>query len=225
MQKIEFLKQQGDEWYRRNSSALANFSSENDLLTDLISQTCKTSSAIGEVGCSYPVRLQYLANKYAAFGFGIDPSKRAIENGKSSFPALSLQVGTAEKLPWEDSSIDILIYGFCLYLCDRQDLFLIASEGNRVLKDEGYLVVHDFLTPHPLRVPYLHCKGIYTYKFDHSLLWKWNPHYLEVRRHVYDHCSPHKYAGSSFNLLERTGIVILKKSSTIAAYQEFRLES
>ncbi|MGB6911936.1 MAG: hypothetical protein WBE42_04170 [Pseudolabrys sp.] len=41
-------------------------------------------------------------------------------------------------------TIDLLIYGWCLYLCDREDLFKIVTEGDRILKDSGYLVVYDF---------------------------------------------------------------------------------
>ena len=46
-------------------------------------------------------------------------------------------MGTADKLPFEDQSVDILVYGFCLYLCDREDMFNIAAEANRVIKSSG----------------------------------------------------------------------------------------
>ena len=36
-------------------------------------------------------------------------------------------VGTAKALPLVERSVGLLIYGFCLYLCDRDDLFRMAA--------------------------------------------------------------------------------------------------
>ena len=43
-----------------------------------------------------------------------------------------------------DNFFDMIILGFCLYLCDRNKLFKIASEVDRVLKENSYLVIIDF---------------------------------------------------------------------------------
>ena len=41
-------------------------------------------------------------------------------------------------------SVDLLIYGFCLYLCDRDYPFMIVAEAHRVLKPQAWLAILDF---------------------------------------------------------------------------------
>jgi ubiquinone/menaquinone biosynthesis C-methylase UbiE len=78
-------------------------------------------------------------------GAGLDPSAKAISALNDA--GLRGVVGTAEALPQADQSVDLLIYGFCLYLCDRDDLFQIAAEAHRVLKPKSWLAILDFRAP------------------------------------------------------------------------------
>ena len=55
---------------------------------------------------------------------------------EKKFPDVKLKIGTAEKLKFEDDKFDLIIFGFCLYLCDREDLIKIVDETNRVLKKQ-----------------------------------------------------------------------------------------
>jgi len=72
-----------------------------------------------------------------------------------------------------------------LYLCDPEDYFEIAFEGNRVLKDEGYLIIHDFdvIDERSRRVPYKHKEGIFSHHVAFENLWAGHPWYqvLETR--------------------------------------------
>ena len=74
--------------------------------------------------------------------FGIDPSKKAIKIAQEL--GINAKVGTAEKLPFIDKEFDLIIFGFCLYLCDTNDLFKIAYEANRVSKVESWISIIDF---------------------------------------------------------------------------------
>ena len=56
---------------------------------------------------------------------------------KNNYKLNSIKIGTAEKLPFEENYFDILIFGFCLYLTDSEDLFKISSEAYRVTKKVG----------------------------------------------------------------------------------------
>ena len=87
-----------------------------------------------EIGCGQGLRLQELKNKKNWITNGLDPSFEAFKNGKRK--GINVYQGTADKLPFNDRSMDILIYGFCLYVCDYEDLFQIAAEADRVLKNE-----------------------------------------------------------------------------------------
>jgi len=72
---------------------------------------------------------------------------------------------------------DIVVFGFCLYLCDREDLFRIAQEADRVLKPDGWLIIHDFFAKTPTRREYHHKPGLFSYKMDYRRLFDWHPAY------------------------------------------------
>ncbi len=74
-------------------------------------------------------------------------------------------------------SLDVIIYGFCLYLCDRDELFKIVSEGDSALKDGGYIIVHDFYACSPHARNYKHKEGIKSFKMNYASLWLGNPAY------------------------------------------------
>ena len=68
--------------------------------------------------------------------------KKGVEKGVSK--GISAKIGTADQLDFEDKYFDFVIFWFCLYLCDRDDLFQIAKETDRVIKNEGFIIVLDF---------------------------------------------------------------------------------
>ena len=88
----------------------------------------------------------------------------------------------SSNLPFEDNQFDLIIFGFCLYLCDRDDLFLITSEANRVLKNQAWVAIFDFYSPFPYSNKYSHKEGIFSYKMDHSTMFTWHPYYNESFR-------------------------------------------
>jgi SAM-dependent methyltransferase len=96
-----------------------------------------------------------------------------------------VQQGTADILPFKDHYFDIIIFGFCLYLCDREDLFRIASEADRVLGEPGWLLILYFFSPFPKKNVYHFCKGVQSYKMDYRTLFTWHPH--KVIRWITEH--------------------------------------
>lgn len=87
-------------------------------------------------------RLNYIGNSINCSISGVDPSLDAINQCKLN--NIDAIVGTADSLAYKDNSFDIVIFGFCLYLCDRDDLFRISMEADRVLNKEGWLIIQDF---------------------------------------------------------------------------------
>ncbi len=173
-QADEFEKGEGDAWFTRNKDKLGL---EEDPVIDLIEQHVENVGFVFEVGCANGWRLKRIEELWGSIVSGVDPSREAINAAvKLDIPAY---YGTAKNLGWIDSgSVDILIYGFCLYLCDPEDYFEIALEGDRVLKDGGYLIIHDFdANGVPRRVPYEHKKGIFSYHFEFERLWESHPWY------------------------------------------------
>lgn len=193
-QKDIFLQSEADAWYRRNQAALAqrDFSSEDPVVSAILEIAATRSAGdaplrILEVGCGEGRRLAWLAQHLGAEVYGVEPSSLAVEQARSR--GVDAARGTADALPYEDGRFDILIYGFCLYLCDRQDLFRIAQEADRVLKPDAWLVINDFHAQAPVRREYHHRPGVYSYKMDYRKLFDWHPAYACHAHRVSHHAT------------------------------------
>lgn len=121
---------------------------------------------------------------------GIEPSVEAVALARQN--GLEVYQGTAGSLPFPDKSFDIVIFGFCLYLCDRDDLFRIAQEADRVLMNPGWLIIHDFFSPTPLEKVYHHLPELFSFKMDYRKLFTWHPAYT-CFRHTILHHEKHQY--------------------------------
>jgi len=213
-QRETFLAREGDEYYRRNRERLTDVASlaEYDLVLRGVKSIGLQPRAILEIGCSNGWRLEAFRREFAASCVGIDPSREAISEGRSLFPALQLSTGTADSLPFADAAFDLVILGFCLYLCDRRDLFRIAYEVDRVLADPGYLAILDFHPPFPYRNEYHHHPGIYTYKWDYAKIFLGNPAYSLIWMNVFGHRDPADIRDPD----ERVSVSILYKNVDLA---------
>jgi ubiquinone/menaquinone biosynthesis C-methylase UbiE len=173
-QKEIFLEIEGNNWHERNNQAIKNRNFELDSICKLIEKIDKKSdNVIFEVGCSAGQRLEYLASLGYIIG-GIEPSESAVKNAR--LKGLDVFQGTADELKIDDNSVDILIFGFCLYLVDPSDYFKIASEAYRVIRDNGFIIIHDFAPKTYYKKDYKHLEGINSYKFDFTQILLAHPH-------------------------------------------------
>ena len=181
-QKEIFLKDEGDKWFSRNSN---NFSYNDPVVESLKNLKIEYESVL-EIGCSNGYRLNSLDKKGVKL-YGIDPSLKAIDNGKKNFKNLKLSQGTADILDFEDNKFDLLIFGFCLYLVDSDDLFKVSSEANRVLKNNGHLIIYDFEPSNEYFKDYHHKKGVLTHKMDYSKMFSWSKTYVHRYKQIFNH--------------------------------------
>ena len=187
-QSEHFINGEGEAWLKRNKAKLPV---KNDPVIEALKQHPEIQpGGIVEVGAANGWRLSILREHYNCSAEGIDPGASLTEWSKSG-----VYRGTADNLRFPDNDFDLVIYGFCLYLCDREDLFKIVAEGDRVLKDGGYLMIYDFAAA-PHSKEYHHKPGILSYKMDYAHLWLGNPAYTLVARHYFP---------------EATSVAILKK--------------
>ena len=181
--KKYFLKKGGDDYFFRNKNKIINF--KNELLSKVIIDNLNNKLVnVLEVGCSDGSRLLYLSKKYKKINFfGIDPSSAALKNKK-----IFLKKGTADQLPFKKNFFDIIIYGFCLYLTDNQDLIKIVYEADRVLKKNGIIVILDFYSKKVKYREFSHKPGHYVRKMDYSKLFSWSPNYkiLSFKKEKYE---------------------------------------
>ena len=137
-QKEIFINGEGDAWLKRNkregSLSSDNMQVNKFIFEYLLSLPIPNSKKIRliEVGCGDGSLLFNLKKNREWQLYGIDPSKKAIKIAKDY--GINASVSTAEKLPFDDDTFDLIIFGFCLYLCDTTDLFKIAYEAHRTFK-------------------------------------------------------------------------------------------
>ena len=201
---------EGDRWFFRNQGALG---AKNDPVVDYLRGRGQGLGVVAEVGCADGWRLFSLARLGLCSMtncHGIDPSAAAIANGIRQWPQLNLSVGTAESIALETASVDTLIFGFCLYLVDINDLFKVAAESNRVLASGGRIVIFDFMTKASYKNKYVHRDGVYSHKMDFSKMFEWHPDYLLESRISYSHSEIDR-PSIPVDLDEWVGISVLKK--------------
>jgi len=188
-QKEIFEASEGNAWFHRNKEShhLCNKDWKDDDIFNFMKDIDFLPKEVLELGTSNGKRLHLLNEFYKCEGVGIDPSSDAVEDGKKRFPEISLLIGTADKLPFEDNSFDTIIVSFFLLMCDREDLFKIAMEIDRCLQDGGVLIIRDFYPLSPYKNTYGHLKGLYSYKMDYSDMFTWNPAYTEIAKDLSSH--------------------------------------
>src|SRR6266850_7200380 len=167
-QEDEFLKGEGDAWHRRNVDKPRRLH-----ILEATKSLPIPKKAI-EFGCGDGLNIGYINVAYEWEAVGIDPSHEAIASARKTYPKFKFITGTAS-YQFLLKEHDLVIYGFCLYLCDRDTLSHVVSVGDLALKDGGHLIIHDFDPEYPHKVPYHHKDGLFSYKMDYSKLWLANP--------------------------------------------------
>jgi SAM-dependent methyltransferase len=188
-QKDSFLVSEGDAWFARNEGALAS----RDWATDPVClklaalPTATARPRVLEIGCGDGSRLAYLAGRGKFEVAGVDPSAKAV--------ARALQRGvqavqsTADRLPFADESFEVVIFGFCLYLCDDTDLFRIAAEADRVAAAASWVLILDFNARAPVYKPYHHRPGIQSRKMPYESMFLWHPAYTLASFDKFQHAT------------------------------------
>jgi ubiquinone/menaquinone biosynthesis C-methylase UbiE len=205
-----FLQSEADSWFERNFSQHVKKDREHDLALQFLLKQDLTNKSVVELGCADGWRLADLNKEFDCSCIGIEPSTKAVEVGQERYgEEIRLLTGTAADTGLENNSADIVIAGFCLYLCDRSELFKIAYEIDRILKEGGLLLIVDFLPPFAYKNPYHHKEGLSSYKMDYSQMFVWNPEYTMMCLEVAD-LTNHIAGDNSPDT--RVGLTVLKKS-------------
>ena len=180
-QNDAFRRGEGDAYFERNQ---LSGNPTPTWVEETLADYAPFGGSVLEVGCSDGRRLEALRSLRPDLVTlsGVDPSVAAIDSGQESWPHLDIHVSTADDLTCVTGGYDIVFFGFCLYLCDRDDLFTIAAAAHTKVKIGGIIAILDFDPPSPAKRQYAHLNGLWSYKMDYSQLWACNPEYTEVNR-------------------------------------------
>jgi ubiquinone/menaquinone biosynthesis C-methylase UbiE len=214
-QKSVFLKSEGNAWYKRNRMARGENKSHRCLdekifaaIGKCFEASTRTPKKLLEIGCSDASQFRTLEKKFHLDCTGLEPSQEAVRAGKKN--KAKVLRGTAEALPFRDKKFDIVVFGFCLYVCDREDLFQIAFETDRVLKSQGWIVILDFYSKFPRRRRYHHARGVFSYKCNPATMFEWNPNYTLYFHELASHSGRSAYADQAEDLV---CISVLRKNN------------
>src|SRR5437016_396286 len=106
-----FLHSEGDAWFTRNREAVARrkLPDEDAILRELLDLFPGKSQPprILEIGCGEGTRLSWLMLNLDATCFGLEPSPQAVAAARNR--GVNAQRGTADALPFEARSFDVVI--------------------------------------------------------------------------------------------------------------------
>jgi ubiquinone/menaquinone biosynthesis C-methylase UbiE len=240
-QKEAFVQYEADAWFERNKSAvLEQFASPQtlycsgnttnnkqqttnnkqlDFIMELITRYNIIPNKVLEIGSSAGYRLNRIKEKYPeSENYGIDPSVKAIEFGKENYPKVNLQVGFSDSLPFENKMFDVVIIGFVFYVLDRELLFQTVAEIDRVLKNNGFLIIIDFFSEKPRRNEYAHIKDFeaWCFKQEYEKIFTSSQLYHLIDKTTLNHNTKKEDASSIFHDL--MSVTMLRKDCE-AAYK------
>lgn len=172
MNSAEFLRVEGDAWFKRVRSETP-LDPELDVVErtfiDVLRGQLSESNVdnLVEIGSSRGDRLFRMATALGVPGIGIDPSRMAVAEGRKLFGSgFDFHVGTAENTNLAASSVSVLFYGWSLMYVEPHSIELVVHEVRRVLRPGGIVGVFDFDFGAQLRRPYRHNENIFTYRHD-----------------------------------------------------------
>lgn len=187
-----FLAGEGNAWYERNKDT-----PRVEHIMPLLERHGIVPKSVLELGCGNGWRLERLKQQYGCSCMGIDPSRKAVQQGRVN----ELIVGTTRAMQeCETKAYDLIIFGFCLYLVDRDDLFFAVAEADRVLKPGGYIAIQDFYEKNSsvVIVPYKHREGVFCYKMHYEWLWLASTAYRFIAENKYT-------PGEAVTLIKKVG--------------------
>lgn len=211
-----FLNGEGDSYFERNKHAYVEALS--DSWNKEVATYLENGNSVLEIGCSGAWRLgaiEHFATGHCQFS-GVDPSSEAVEMGRLTFPHFDIRVGTASETGFS-TPFDVVILGFCLYLCDRSKIFQISHHVDNLLTDGGVLAIHDFDPPFPMKLRYRDSQ-LWSYKMNYSSIFLANPsYYLLTKKSRAMDLGPVLHDTKPG---DRSALWILKKNSSIAYLEE-----
>ncbi|OGQ05081.1 MAG: hypothetical protein A2W61_03095 [Deltaproteobacteria bacterium RIFCSPLOWO2_01_44_7] len=185
----EIFKTEGDNYFCRNKETLEK--AQNNDVVEYLKWSGLKVGRILDVGCCFGHVLHLIKSTFPDTElFGFDPSWEAIGYGKKMYPDLHLRQGFAHDLShYEDGSFDLVVISFVLSWIDRALLLKTVAEIDRVLKNNGHLIIRDFAPSGPCKVEYHHLpgQGVYTFKHNYWQIFSSTQLYTIIYEHEFLH--------------------------------------
>jgi len=213
LQDNVFLESEGDRWFARNRAVLGGFDPGADLPLRLLSLYDLRPGRVLEIGAANGFRLTEIQRRTGSGAVAVEPSTHAIDNGRKAFPSIQFVRGTAHSIPLEEN-FDLVIVNFVFHWIDRSNLLRSVAEIDRLVRDDGWLIIGDFYPANRLRVRYHHLEEqkLFTFKQNYAETFLASGLYHSVASLTADHAA--KKLEATVGESERIGVWLLQKSLT-----------
>jgi SAM-dependent methyltransferase len=164
-----FVAVEGNNYFKRNKSAMERFDPEADFPLRLMELYHLRPRSVLEVGAANGFGLAVIAERYSARVVAVELSMEAILDGRAKYPSVEFIPGEAGAIPLQEM-FDLIIVNFVFHWIDRANLLRSVAEVDRLLVDGGFLIIGDFLPSNLIKVRYHHLaeQEVYTYKQNYA---------------------------------------------------------
>jgi ubiquinone/menaquinone biosynthesis C-methylase UbiE len=185
MNKEHFLNFEGNKFFSRN---INNLNNKNDLILEKLKTYKLSKMNILEIGCSNGWRLNELSKNSSENNYyGIDPSQDAINFGNLNYKNINFEIGTCDYMKYEDNKFDIILIPFVFMYIDRNSLLKSVSEIDRILKNNGKLIITDFYCNRHKKNIYKHVENSYIFKQNYFEIFLGSKNYFLEKLETFSH--------------------------------------
>ena len=180
-----FIEKECDAWFDRNSSTIVEPVTANHNVVKALEfvdlpKSCNFIDIGGGVGAVSAAILK-LHPEWS--GTVLEPSKKALNHGKKTFPEINFISGSiTQKKDMPNHVYDLVIISMVLTWIDRSLLTQAIANIDNLVKPDGMIIINDFFTPYPRANKYHHAEGVFTFKQDYSLIFSSTNLYNELFR-------------------------------------------
>ena len=161
-------KKEADKYFLRNIHYYNDNSHDKKIVT-LIKNNNFKADKILEIGCANGNKLnQYSKLLKSKKNYGVDLSKKAIQNGKKNYKNLDLLNISSLEIDKIKFNFDLIICGFFLYHLDREFIFYQFDLIHKKLNQKGLLLINDFDPPFKHSNRDSHTKNLISYKMSYD---------------------------------------------------------
>jgi SAM-dependent methyltransferase len=180
-----WMENEGDNWFTRNKE---NIEPNFDIILFLMDIYKIHPKIAIEIGCANGYRLAKIHDKYDSEVIGIEPSDKAINDGRSMWPFITFlkDISCSFEL---SKKVDLVIINFVFHWISRDRLIKSVDKINDVLGNNGLLIIGDFGTENFIKNKYHHLpdKKLFTYKQRYQDMFLATGLYKEIAKIGFNH--------------------------------------
>lgn len=209
-QRNIWFESESDKWFLRNKELLGK---KQDIIFLLLDLYKIKPERVLEIGCANGYRLAKIYEKYDCEVLGVEPSEKAIEDGKSKWPFIKFQRTMCEDFNVE-GNFDLIIMNFVFHWISRDNLIKSVLKIDGSLRKEGFLIIGDFGPEAFIKRKYHHLpdESVFTYKQHYQSLFTSTGLYREIAKLTFNADNQELTASTNYSNI---GIISLLRKTDL----------